>query len=168
MISGGIGGANTTTGQSFEQKEQLRNYFVKHNINIPNECFQEQHKFAKWVKQTTGKKLLDFWSREMRPDEALILENDIFIFEKKHQSCQGSADEKIQTCDFKKKRYEVIGTATNKAVHYAYLLNPIDTWQHKKYKDALDYIHQCGCDYFFETFDNVPLDYFGDSIIPYM
>ena len=42
------------------------------------------------------------------PDESFfnIKTNKLIIIEKKWQQIEGSVDEKLQTCDFKKKQYE--------------------------------------------------------------
>ena len=74
--------------------------------------------------------------------------NTLFIIECKHQEVAGSVDEKLQTCDFKKKQYKKLMAPANIDVEYIYLL---DNWfTDPKYKDVLDYILSVGCDYYFE------------------
>ena len=71
------------------------------------------------------------------------------IFEKKFQKVDGSVDEKLQTCDFKKKQYKKLFAQLNyDKIEYIYIL--ADFYKAEKYKDVLDYIHTMGCDYYFE------------------
>ncbi len=66
----------------------------------------------------------------------------------KHQEGGGSVDEKLQTCDFKKKQYKKLMAPLNIEVEYIYIL---DDWFRKpEYKDALDYIISVGCQYYFQ------------------
>ena len=68
----------------------------------------------------------------------------------------GSVDEKLQTCNFKKKQYKKLFSRLNIEVEYMYLLS--DWFLHKSYKDVLDYIISVGCSYYFEY---IPLDKLG-------
>lgn len=84
------------------------------------------------------------------PDDSIFVlnNNTLFIIECKHQEVAGSVDEKLQTCDFKKKQYKKLMAPANIDVEYIYLL---DNWfTDPKYKDVLDYILSVGCDYYFE------------------
>lgn len=91
-------------------------------------------------------------------DEVIINNHNknVFIIEKKSQQCNGSVDEKIQTCDFKKKQLQKIFNQINQndikfTVHYIYLLN--DWFKKPKYKDVIEYIKSVGCEVFFEKID---------------
>ena len=86
----------------------------------------------------------------------MVLNNILFIIECKHQEVAGSVDEKLQTCDFKKKQYQKLMSQANIDVEYIYLLD--DWFRDPKYKDVLDYIHSAGCDYYFEY---IPLTRLG-------
>lgn len=46
-------------------------------------------------------------SKKLLPDDALlvIIRETLFIIEVKYQQVEGSVDEKLQTCDFKRKQY---------------------------------------------------------------
>jgi hypothetical protein len=46
-------------------------------------------------------------SKKILPDDALlvIVRETLFIIEVKYQQVAGSVDEKLQTCDFKRKQY---------------------------------------------------------------
>ena len=97
-------------------------------------------------------------SKKLLPDDSIfvIIKNTVFIVECKHQQVAGSVDEKLQTCDFKKKEYKKLLSKANLDVEYIYLL---DEWfKNPKYKDVLDYIHSVNCDYYFEY---IPLYKFG-------
>ena len=153
MILHGTGGANTQTGLAFEKATDIESY-----LPFPQECFFPKIRFVKWVESITGESILNIWSKRLYPDEAIILDNDIFIIEKKYQQSEGSVDEKLQTCDFKRRQYEKVGKVVNKRIHFCYLLN--DWFKKEKYKDVLEYIKSAHCDYFFNT---IPISYFIDS-----
>lgn len=55
------------------------------------------------------------------------------------QNGAGSVDEKIQTCDFKKKQYKKLFAPLNKEVQNMYLLNK-KWFDVPGYKDTFDYI----------------------------
>ena len=68
----------------------------------------------------------------------------------------GSVDEKLQTCDFKKKQYTKLLTAAKLQVEYIYILN---NWFEKpEYNDVRAYIREVGCMYFFYE---LPLEAIG-------
>ena len=60
----------------------------------------------------------------------------------------GSVDEKLQTCDFKKKQYQKLMSTVNIDVEFIYILS--DWFRNPAYKDTLDYIVSVGCQYYFE------------------
>jgi hypothetical protein len=65
-------------------------------------------------------------------------------------------DEKLQTCDFKRKQYQKLLSRANIDVEYVYLLS---YWFKKpEYKDVLDYVISVGCQFYFEY---IPLTKFG-------
>ena len=89
-------------------------------------------------------------SKKYLPDAVLINKRNrtIYIIEKKFQSGSGSVDEKLQTCDFKKKIYSKIvkKCKNNYKTEYYYLLN---SWfKRNEYEDVKDYITNVGCKYF--------------------
>ena len=86
------------------------------------------------------------WSKELRPDQVMIIGNTINIFEAKTQNGSGSVDEKLQTCDFKKKQFERLLEPIYR-VEYVYLLD--DWFLDEKYRDVKAYINASGCKYFF-------------------
>ena len=90
-----------------------------------------------------------FISKLLLPDEALyvIINNTLFVIEMKFQKVEGSVDEKLQTCDFKKKQYKKLMAPLNIEVEYIYILN--DWFKNSAYKDTLDYVISVGCQYYF-------------------
>lgn len=74
----------------------------------------------------------------------------------KFQRVAGSVDEKLQTCDFKKKQYKKLFSALNYEVEYIYILS--DWFRKEEYKDTRDYIISVGCKLYFEY---LPLNEIG-------
>ncbi len=174
MIKDGKGGANTKTGLVFEERVDIKNilqlidgYELKETVNKSGykviyrgkevaRCFQkyefyrllEEYKID-W-KQHICKKLL--------PDNGLfvIVRDTLFIIEIKFQQVSGSVDEKLQTCDFKRKQYTKLVHSLGWKVEYVYVLN--DWFKDKSYKDTLDYIHSVNCHY---RFNEIPLKWLG-------
>ena len=66
----------------------------------------------------------------------------------KYQEVTGSVDEKLQTCDFKKKQYKKLMAPLNIEVEYIYILS--DWFRKLEYKDVLDYVISVGCQYYFQ------------------
>ncbi|MBI2044881.1 hypothetical protein HYT23_02390 [Candidatus Pacearchaeota archaeon] len=169
MIEGGKGGARTLTGLNFERKadlkqkfEQIKDYGVK-----GDDLFYRGRIIASFYgKYELYNKLLlkynirweDKISKRWLPDEAILVltNNTLFIIEMKFQKVGGSVDEKLQTCDFKKKTYQKLLSGTGIKVEYCYILSK--WFMQKQYKDTLDYIEFVGCKFFFER---LPLRYLG-------
>lgn len=165
MIKGGIGGANTQTGLRFEERirfsvaiSKLPDYKV-----VGNEIFYKDKKVAElFPKRKLYNFLLkrleinyvDYISKRLEPDEAILVGNTLFIVEMKFQNGQGSVDEKLQTCHFKKRQYNKLFSNTEINVEYIYILN--DWFKADAYKDVLDYIKEVGCYYFF---NEIPLEF---------
>lgn len=161
MIFGGKGGANTKTGLIFEGKTDLsqflnsqKGYKVDENGNV----FFEEELVGRIFKKYGFYKFLEEleidWktliSKRLLPDDSIfvIIANTLFIIECKFQRVAGSVDEKLQTCDFKRKQYQKLLSKANIEVEYIYLLS--DWFRKPEYKDVLDYIHSVHCYYFFE------------------
>ncbi len=174
MIKNGKGGANTTTGLVFEGKTDLatflsqqKDYTIKKgkynqsfNVFYKNELvgrILKKHSFYKFLEEynINWKEVI---SKKLLPDDSIfiIIKNTMYIIECKFQQVNGSVDEKLQTCDFKKKQYQKLLSRANIDVEYMYLLS--DWFKHPKYKDVLDYIISVGCYYYFEY---IPLYRFG-------
>ncbi len=164
MRKGGIGGGNTITGLNFEGQadfltllENLPGYSVN-KVDIGHEVLYEQKKVAKSFKKYEFYKFLESegldWrkiiSAQLLPDDAIyvIHNNTLYIIEVKYQQVGGSVDEKLQTCDFKKKQYQKLMSQLNTEVEYIYILS--DWFRSRRYKDVLDYIISVNCQYYFE------------------
>ncbi|MEG3022925.1 MAG: hypothetical protein RR888_02485 [Akkermansia sp.] len=160
MIKHGKGGGNTKTGLVFEGKVDLITFLQKqpgYTID-KNTVFYNNKKVARVFKKHGFYEFLrEFnidWeliiSKKLLPDDCLyvIVNNTLFIIECKFQHTEGSVDEKLQTCDFKKKQYQKLMAQANIEVEYVYLLS--DWFKNPKYKDVLDYIISVRCQYYFE------------------
>ena len=174
MIKGGIGGGNTITGLHFEDKANFQNLLKKidgYEItavngksgesvffqgNIVARCFKK-HGFYKFLEENNidWKSLI---SKKLLPDDALlvIIRETLFIIEVKFQQVAGSVDEKLQTCDFKRKQYLKLVSSLELKVEYVYVLS--DWFKKPEYKDVLDYIHSVNCHY---KFNELPLAWLG-------
>jgi hypothetical protein len=168
MISKGKGGANTKTGLIFELKTDLKTFLNKQKgYEVKDEnVFYNKKQVGQIFKKYSFYKFLDQkgidWqsiiSKRLLPDQSIyvIINNTLFIIECKTQTGNGSVDEKLQTCDFKKKQYQKLLFRANIEVEYIYLLG--DWFKHPSYKDVLDYIISVGCHFYFEY---IPLEKLG-------
>ena len=160
MINKGKGGGNTITGLNFERERDIlsllktkKGYKVKGAAILYNgkEVARSYKKNALYKflesKKVNYKKIL---SKKLLPDEALyvIINNTLFIIEMKFQKVAGSVDEKLQTCDFKRKQYTKLMAPLNIEVEYIYILS--EWFKTPAYKDVLDYIISVGCQYYFK------------------
>lgn len=175
MKKDGVGGANTRTGLIFEGLTNLadflatqKGYTVKRYKFINSfEVFFNDKSVGYIFKKTAlyrflehrGVKWKEIISRRLLPDDSLyvIVNNTLHIIECKFQKVPGSVDEKLQTCHFKKKQYKKLLSPINIEVEYIYLLNK-EWFEHKNYKDVLNYIIEVGCSYYF---DYIPLQKLG-------
>jgi len=168
MIKDGVGGANTKTGLSFEGKTDLVTFLSSQNgYKVENnEVYYKDEFIARTFKKYEFYKFLEElgidWkgiiSKRLLPDDSIfvIINNTLFVIECKFQQVAGSVDEKLQTCDFKKKQYQKLLFRANIEVEYIYLLS--DWFKNPSYKDVLDYIISVGCQFYFEY---IPLSQLG-------
>lgn len=162
MIEGGIGGGNTITGLIYEGRvdlatflSQQKNYSVVNNMDVfyNGELvahIYKKHAFYKFFLEPNGIDYRTLISKKLLSDDSIfvIINNRLFIIECKFQQVAGSVDEKLQTCDFKKKQYQKLVARLNVEVEYVYLLS---NWFRKpEYQDVLNYIHSVYCRYYFE------------------
>lgn len=174
MKTGGLGGKKTLTGLNFERKVDFQKligailgYEVKKvsgkaGVGVFFEgkliarCFRK-YDFYQFLSESKvdWKKLL---SKKLLPDDALlvIIRETLFIIEVKYQQVAGSVDEKLQTCDFKRKQYLKLVSPLGLKVEYVYVLN--DWFKKPAYKDVLDYIHSVNCHY---RFNELPMAWLG-------
>lgn len=172
MIKGGIGGGNTRTGLNFENQKDLmvllsskKGYVVKDG-KIGKDIYFQEILVANAYRKNTLYIFLESkginWrkkiSKKLLPDDALyvIVNNTLFIIELKMQIVAGSVDEKLQTCDFKRKQYIKLFSELNVEVEYMYVLS--EWFKRDAYKDVLDYIISVNCQYYF---DYIPLQKLG-------
>lgn len=162
------GGSNTNVnGLEFEARthlidalnnhpdfEVIDNCILKNGVEIAN--YYEKHRLYNELLYPNGIHYRTIISKKLLPDGALLVGNTIYIIEKKFQNGGGSVDEKLQTCDFKKKQYQKLFYAFGIEVQFYYVLN--DWFQQECYRDVFEYIRNTGCDYFFEE---LPLDRIG-------
>ena len=169
MITGGIGGANTLTGLIFEGKVDLKTFLNQqpgykvvgsHVFYLGEEVgqiFKKNELYSQFL-EPRGIDWRNCISSKLLPDNGIyvIINNTVYIIEVKTQNVKGSVDEKLQTCDFKKKQYQKLFFPLNIEVQYIYIL---DEWfRNPKYKDVLDYIISVGCQYYFQY---IPLQKLG-------
>ena len=174
MKTGGVGGANTLTGLDFEREVDFQDLLaakpgyrlesllgkagcgVFFKDKLVARCFRK-HDFYKFLEEE-GVDWKPKVSKKLLPDDALlvIVRETLFIIEVKYQQVAGSVDEKLQTCDFKRKQYVKLVAELGLKVEYVYVLN--DWFRDPSYKDVLDYIHSVNCHYKFGT---LPLAWLG-------
>lgn len=148
---------DTTTGLRFEKNTDLFTFLLNDYELVETDTYKKDGntylnlKGRKFYAYLT-KKGIDYTklvSRILLPDECVYSEktNTLYVFEKKFQQTAGSADEKLQTCDFKKKQYQKMTKSLNMKVEYTYILS--DWFKQEMYADVLDYIKEMQCDYRF-------------------
>lgn len=163
------GGANTNVnGLQFEREtdindilNNLPNYTVRGNVISKNDIkiaeYYEKHTLYNSFLHPRGINFTEIISKKLLPDSAIYVERSdgktMFIIEKKFQEASGSVDEKLQTCDFKKKQYEKLLHPLDIEVEYIYLLN--DWFNKPMYADVFEYIKSVGCDYYI---NEIPLN----------
>lgn len=160
MIDKGKGGGSTITGLNFEKEGDILELLKKQEgYEVKgNHIFYEGKEVAQSYRKNALYKYLEsqkidykkYLSKRLLPDEALyvIINNTLFIIEMKFQKVAGSVDEKLQTCDFKRKQYAKLMAPLNIEVEYIYILS--DWFKKPEYKDVLDYIISVGCQYYFK------------------
>ncbi|MCL2512059.1 MAG: hypothetical protein FWF09_08420 [Bacteroidales bacterium] len=174
MIKNGIGGANTKTGLRFEERvdvqkllEGIQGYRLEKTVNKAGyRVFYNQQEVARCFKKHEFYRFLSEYnidwqqtfSKQLLPDNGLfvVVRDTLFIIEIKSQQRAGSVDEKLQTCDFKRKQYTKLVHSLGWRVEYVYVLN--DWFRQICYKDTLDYIHSMNCHY---MFNEIPLKWLG-------
>jgi len=154
------GGARTNfNGLEFEGRTDLLEALNKHPdfTVVSNQVFRngeivahyyEKHNLYSGFLKPSGIEYKEILSKKLLPDGALLVGDSIYIIEKKYQAGSGSVDEKLQTCDFKKKQYIKLFEPINIKVEYYYVLN--DWFDKPEYNDVFNYIESVGCKYFIE------------------
>ncbi len=167
------GGAQTNVnGLHFEEYTALTNllpeitrnrYQISNDNKLLIDSVKEEHfeyipkgKFRSFLKKNfpdLDKQIKErvIWSKELRPDQAMVIGNTVIILESKTQSGAGSVDEKLQTCDFKKKQFLKLFEAKHYSVEYVYLLS--EWYERPEYNDVKKYIEASNCKYIFPKTD---------------
>jgi len=169
MKEKGFGGANTKTGLVFEGTTCLATFLGKqknYKVDADLQVFYDGKMVARIFKKHGLYKFLEEYgiqwrkiiSKKLLPDDSIfvIIRNTVYVIECKFQKVAGSVDEKLQTCDFKKKQYQKLFSRANIDVEYMYLLS--DWFTKPEYKDVLDYILSVRCHYYFNY---IPLEKLG-------
>jgi len=140
---------------------QIRNFNKSFKIYFKNKkigFYAEKNEFYKLLfKGKSGwKKLI---SKQYLPDAVFINEinKTVYIIEKKFQARAGSVDEKLQTCDFKRKIYTKIVSNCKKKYETKYYFLLSSWFEKKEYNDVKDYINSVGCKYFINKIDLIEL-----------
>ncbi len=166
-------GNSTKTGLNYEirKRKDFFDFFhnskefsiiPKYNKNFKNDYFEifknkkpygfllKQHGLYKFLKEKNIN-WKQYLSKKLLPDQAIFIikNNIIYIIEIKFQKVNGSVDEKLQTCDFKKKHYEKLFYELNIKVKFIYLLN--EWFKKEMYTDTLNYINSVDCNYYFDS-----------------
>ena len=163
-----VGGGNQTNinGLAFEQQTTLADALIEAGFELVDDnliylgseqigILVEKNKFYKNFLTPNGVNFKDKISKRLLPDDCFVnyRNNTIYVIEKKFQHSPGSVDEKLQTCDFKRKQYLKLVSDINYTVKYIYLL--CDWFKKSEYRDVLEYIKSVDCEYYF---NEIPLD----------
>ena len=177
MKAGGTGGANTNAnGLRFEARADLSVLFEAKGYTLTDCPFGkvlnlkgkpigllftkgggERHGLYRYL-GSRGVDHTKILSKRLLPDGALLntLNGTLYIIEMKFQAKDGSVDEKLQTCNFKKGRYLALCSPIGIKVHFIYVLN--DWFKDQRYKDTLNYVEESQCAYFY---NEVPPEVLG-------
>lgn len=153
------GGATTNhNGLAFEQETSLRTAFENQGYTVLNNEIFLNRKVKGLITSKHGlyRDILipnnilwsEILSKKLLPDEVFYNYSNktIYIIEKKFQSAAGSVDEKLQTCDFKKRQYQKLLRDLNVTVEYIYVIN--EWFDHPSCNDVKEYISLVGCSYY--------------------
>tara|TARA_B110001454_G_C12629598_1_gene396323 strand:- start:459 stop:1007 length:549 start_codon:yes stop_codon:yes gene_type:complete len=166
-----VGGGSKTNlnGLSFEGRTDLLESFnqnpsfeVKANKifkdnKMVGEYFEKYNFYTHFI-QKNNIDWRNINSKQYLPDSVFYNHNNktVYVIEKKYQAGSGSVDEKLQTCDFKKKVYTNLIKPIGLKTEYYYLLN--DWFDQPVYKDVFSYIESVNCKYFINS---LPLNELG-------
>jgi hypothetical protein len=163
MIRDGKGGANTNkNGLAFEARVELGVLLESQGYEIVKTdegqvlmkrgqklgVLAPKHELYRYL-NSVGRDWHSVLSKRLLPDNAFIntTNSTVYILEVKFQETPGSVDEKLQTCHYKKLRYEKLFEGLGLRVEFIYVLN--DWFRKPEYKDTLSYVEESGCRYYF-------------------
>jgi len=177
MIKGGKGGAKTNaSGLAFERDVSLSELLLNEGFTIRQTSYGEtlfdktnkilgvllpKRKIYEYLYNNSiiqDRKATGVLSKRLFPDNAFynFTNKTLYIIEVKFQESFGSVDEKLQTCDYKKKIYIKLFGKHIQKVEFIYILN--EWFERPEYKDTLGYIEEVGCHYYFKQ---IPLENLG-------
>jgi hypothetical protein len=176
MITGGTGGANTQVGLAFEGKVGLKqaidghpdfhlngNRVLRDSDNSEVALVGEKYEFYRVFLRPNGQHPVrdGVLSRRLLPDGFVVPEGSdvVSIIEIKWQTTPGSVDEKLQTCVYKKDRYDAMLAPLGKVSKMVYVVNE-DWFGKPEYRDTLKFMRDNGT---VVCFDELPLDVVGIS-----
>jgi hypothetical protein len=162
------GGARTNAnGLFFEQTTDLDIALSSLGYKIIDHAVYDEHGFKiglsvqkrafyKCFLEPNGINYKMFNSKMWLPDECFVnfVTKTVYIIEKKFQNCNGSVDEKLASCEFKKTEYRKLCSPIGFNVEYLYVFN--DWFKKGDYKDILEYIKSVDCYYFY---NEIPLSF---------
>ena len=137
---------NYTNGKDFEA---IKKPYIKSIVPDYVEVYEETE--INILLNKFGISMSDIFSKNMRPDSLVYnpKSKEITVIEMKYQNSNGSVDEKLQTCVFKKWQYLRLFESVDCEIKYWYLANE---WYFKdEYKDLRRFIYMNGCRIFNET-----------------
>lgn len=170
MKKGGIGGGHTITGLHFEKEvslltklSEVPGYDVRGNDIYYNGDYlatsYPKHDLYKKFLEPKGVNYLEYVSKKYLPDEAIYVpsHNTLYVVEMKFQNGGGSVDEKLQTCDFKRKIYLKLLSSLKINAEYCFVLS--DYFNKSSFDDAFQYIKEVGCNYYFNELPLTELNF---------
>ena len=163
------GGSKTNeNGLGFEKKVDIKeaiNNQSLYNVNgntielngtFIGEIYEKYSLYKNLIEPVYGIDYKTRISKRLLPDSAVLVDNVLYIIEKKFQEQAGSVDEKLQTCDFKKSQYERLFKGTGITIEFYYVLS--EWFKSPQYIDVFSYIERVGCKYFIV---DLPLEEIG-------
>lgn len=170
---------NTTTGLIFEENTPINEIFdfLPNNevlMFASNAVMAKQTGMLNWrdyVRNLPGLTYIGeknsrhpiIWNKNYIPDGAIIYNNTLYIIEKKYQQCEGTADEKLTSGDFRRTMFEKLSKyfpIQIKNVKYLFILG--EWFKADKYKDPIEYVRNKNSNVEFMFYDEKPpRNFFG-------
>lgn len=169
------GGAQTNAnGLQFERDTSLDEALINAGYSVENNEVKDaealliglsvqKNKLYSLFLEPHGINYSDYNSKKWLPDEAFVnfTNNTVYIIEKKYQETEGSVDEKLPNCDFKKKEYEKLFHPLGFEVKFIYVLS--NFFDKPKYDDVFNYILDVNCEYYFNKLPFEAIGLEGDN-----
>lgn len=163
------GGINANiNGEFFERVLSLYDNLISNGYVITsegyimknNKCFGvylKKTKLHKYLLEKYNIKSTDIHSHKLYPDECIISNNKVYIFELKNQTLAGSVDEKIQTGPYKLYYYEQLFEGLKfDGVEFIFIMN--DYFKQKKFDSVHEYLEKNNI---YQYYNTIPLEHIG-------